>query len=250
MSKAKFKRELTKKLAEIGYEKYPAISDLYFVKSIGDGFYNILFITFHRYDKGAFTGDFFLSLYPSFLYEELWKKRRSYRVRVARNLDLDERKSLLNPQYNNIDISGADGWWYLHDEAAVNHFVKAVSCAEPRFISRPNLHQEVLNNVCLRWHYINKIRKVIELAYSSNIEGRKYQCVPKTDPDNMGEKWFKAAELFILEYDKMGVSLIPRAVKNIASLSYMVDKYEKLYGAYNPILLDLNCEKFSDLLSL
>lgn len=253
MSRAKFKRELAKKLQEIGYEKYPVISDLHFVKYVGNGFYNVLFITFHRFDKGAFTGDFFLSLYPSSLYEEGWKRRRNYSARVARYLSVAERKNLLNHTQNIVDRTAWDGWWYQDDENTIDNFIKAITYSEPRFLAVENIHQGVLENVRLRWHYNMEIRPIIELVYSQEIDNKEYQYLPATDPDKIGMSWFKAAELFIKEKQKdsdFKFSLKKDSVKFLASISYMVDKYERIYGSYNPILLDLNCDKYRDLFLL
>lgn len=65
MSKAAFQKSLIKAMNDIGYERYPDVEGIRFIKYLHNGFYNLIYIQFHRYHTSSFTGEFFLSLYPS-----------------------------------------------------------------------------------------------------------------------------------------------------------------------------------------
>lgn len=247
MSNAKFKKSLINQLEEIGYEKFKGDSDLRFVKSVGNGFYNILLLTFSRYDRTAFTGDFFLSLYPSDFYEE-HGQRRMYRKRIGFFLQQKERLELLNNSKEKVNVNGGDAWWYSNDLNVIENFVRAVSITTPRFLSQEGIYQQVLSNEILRWYYNKDTLKIIEIAYSGELDKKEYKLVPKSDPDKIGINWFKAAEIYITEYTKIRSSK-KNWVKRMASEAYMTDKYQKLYGDYNPILLELKQKSFEEFLN-
>lgn len=244
MNSTNFKKLLISQLETIGYEKFKGNSELRFVKPVGNNFYNILLITFNRYDKTAFTGDFFLSLYPSNFYEE-YGKRKIYRNRIAPYLSLIERKNLLNNDKNRVDRSGGDAWWYSDDEYVIENFVQTVDIVTPRFLAQEHIYQQVLDNERLRWYYNKDVLKIIELAYSNQLDYEEYTLIPKSDSDKIGMNWFKAAELYIKHHTKR-YELKMSWVKELASEAYMTNKYENLYGSYNPILLDLKQKNFDE----
>lgn len=240
MSRAAFQKSLIKAMDDIGYEHYPDVEGVRFIKYLHNGFYNLMYIQFHRYHANSFTGEFFLSLYPSELYYQAGIGN-IYRSRIGMHMKAFERVKYLNNEKQRFDIDGGDAWWYINDENVVENFVYSVICAEPRFLSQSGIYQQVLNNKKLRYYYNTKIVPIIKIASQQDLDKREYTIIPKTDPYKIGFKWFKAAEIFMKEYTT-SYQLKSRWVKYLAYEAYMTDKCEKLYGAYNPLLLELELD--------
>ncbi|MBF0784777.1 hypothetical protein E4T80_04685 [Muribacter muris] len=231
-----FKKELIEKMQALGYRQFPRRNELYFIKDLKNGFYTMVYITFNRFDADEFTGDLYLSLYPSGLYVDFSNYEKCYRRRVGDFLLKEERQTLLNPYLQNIENVGGAAWWYASDCEGLDNFIEALKISEPRFLAQKGIEQAVLNNKLLRRWYQTLVLEIIHLATEpSNQIEMELVAQPKTDPFKIGMQWFRAAEIYMHQrgYGKIKKSQL----ENFASQAYMTYYYQQLNGDYNPILL-------------
>ncbi|MBF0786059.1 hypothetical protein E4T80_11345 [Muribacter muris] len=236
MSKKLFKKELVEKMQELGYQQFPTRYELNFVKYLNNNFYLIVSVYFSWFDSDKFTGDLYLSLYPSRTYVDPTGDT-SYFERVGFFLLKEDRQKLLNPYLQNVDRDGGDAWWYASDCDSLDNFIQSVIIAEPRFLAQKGIEQAVLNNKKLRLGYQDLVLEIIRLAIDPNNQiAMELVAQPKTDPFKIGMQWFRAAEIYM---QQRGYGKIKKAqLEDFASEAYMTYYYQQLNGDYNPVLLE------------
>lgn len=142
--------KLNQYLSDIKYISIPnvnTVADCLFVKKMTNGLFLFLGVIFSKYEKGKFTGSFYLSKVT--IFSAVWDDipQNSYK-RVASFLKEDERPLFLSEDYCKEGM--VDGWWNIDDNDSIMSFKSTVDLVETRFLNQDNLFESIWNSTEIR----------------------------------------------------------------------------------------------------
>lgn len=182
--------KLNQYLDDIKYISIPnvnSVADCLFVKKLTNGLFLFLGVIFSKYEKGKFTGNFYLSKVT--IFSAVWDDIpvNSYK-RVSTFLKEGERSLFLSEDYCKQGM--IDGWWDMDDNNSIMNFKNAVDLVEMRFLNQDNLFESVQDSV--------EVRSLDELSENviAEIMSRKGGVDELLDvkKNKINEEWFEVAE--------------------------------------------------------
>ncbi|MDR2275478.1 MAG: hypothetical protein LBF27_31520 [Sphingobacterium sp.] len=201
---------LNQYLGDIKYINIPnvnSVADCLFVKKMTNGLFLFLGVIFSKYEKGKFTGNFYLSKVT--IFSAVWDDipPNSYK-RVSTFLKEEERLLFLSKDYCKQGM--VDGWWNIGDNDSIMNFKSTVDLVETRFLNQDKLFESIQNSVELRNLDELSENVIIEIISSKgNVD--KLLDVKKNKINN---EWFEVAKSVL---SVAGGNLTEPLIKRLAS---------------------------------
>ncbi len=216
LTKRKLIQLTQKQLSLLGYhyvvDTITTAQGLY-LKRTSDSLFLSLGLTISKYYDSMFTASYYLSTTTN--WAAVWGDipNRSY-VRIGHFLTQEEREFLLDKQQ--IEPGIRDAWWDANNIDNLDCFFNAVSITESRFISQPNLTNDIIKSAEVI--EMNELaRRTMLIVGSDSHRNDICKFTPLKPVDNIAIDWFKAAEQAIVE---MGSILNENTVKRVAADAY------------------------------
>jgi hypothetical protein len=215
LTKAKLTRELRDELIKFGYKEFKDSitgANGLFIKIVRPGFFLTLGLNISRLYEERFTAELYLS--KSTIWGAVWGDlpNDSY-VRVGTFLTREERKLYLDDAYQTID---GDAWWQNNRKGDIQKFLEALKITEGRLLNQIDLLKKIDNSIELR-ELIGQVNDVFDIVYTGAFDNRSYKFIPEKEIDGIPMKWFKAAELVLMNEGRI---LNRNTVKRLAADSW------------------------------
>jgi hypothetical protein len=153
-------------------------------------------LQFSRHYDERFTGSFYLSLSFDWGFMLRGFPREAYQ-RVGGFLLPEERARLLTAEFQAEKV--IDAWWIGFSELSVDRFLEAHDCTCPRFLSQPQLAENVRSCAALKEH-VEMIHEVIELSVSLNQKPLECEIAPEISKMKIDIEWYWAAEVILRRF--------------------------------------------------
>ncbi|MNK15618.1 hypothetical protein D3C87_337650 [compost metagenome] len=202
--------KLNQYLADIKFISIPnvnSVADCLFVKKLTNGLFLFLGVIFSKYEKGKFTGNFYLSKVT--IFSAVWDDipPNSYK-RVSIFLKEEERSLFLHEDYCKKGM--VDGWWNIDYNDSIMNFKNAVNLVETRFLNQDNLFESIQNSVELRNLDELSENVIIKIIGSKGDEDKLLDVIK----NKINSKWFEVAKSVL---SHAGENVTEPLIKRLAS---------------------------------
>ncbi len=160
---------------------------------IWNGLRLLVSLEFSHHRKDWFSGSLFLSKTTCFAYLLPGFPAQAYR-RIGEFLTRSERHDLLDKEFHHTGI--VDAWWVGFTDATCKSFITSHDLAVPRFLSQPQLIDQINGCKELTKH-MDMVEETIRYAKRPTERRESLEFQPSKPKLRIAAPWFHGAELAI-----------------------------------------------------